>query len=55
MKEKLDWIFTQLQGLDIKPTLSNMETLVQVLYKLREVYNEIEGTETDGRQTVGSE
>ena len=51
--EKLNACFERLQTLDINPTLNNMEKLVQTLYDLRDVYNEIEqkGNE-DGRQTV---
>lgn len=41
MKEKLAEIFEQLQNLDIRPTLGNMEILVSVLYSLREIYNEL--------------
>lgn len=41
MKEKLAGIFEQLQSLDIRPTLGNMEILVSVLYELREIYNEM--------------
>ena len=50
MKEKIEACFNRLQTLEIKPTLSNMETLVQTLYDLREVYNELkegEGTAAD--------
>ena len=39
MKEKLEAVFDRLQTLDIKPTQHNMETLLQSLYDLREVYN----------------
>lgn len=47
MKEKIEACFNRLQGLEIKPTLSNMEILVQTLYDLRDVYNELkEGDET---------
>lgn len=51
--EKINACFERLQTLDITPTLNNMEKLVQTLYDLRDVYNEIEqkGNE-DGRQTV---
>ena len=51
--EKVNACFERLQTLDITPTLNNMEKLVQTLYDLRDVYNEIEqkGNE-DGRQTV---
>ena len=47
MKEKLKACFEKLQGLDIQPTLGNMETLVQVLYWLREVYQELEEDENE--------
>ena len=55
MKEKIEACFNRLQGLDVKPTLSNMETLVQTLYDLREVYNELERIEQDGKQAVDTE
>lgn len=52
MLEKIDACFKRLQTLDITPTLKNMETLLQTLYDLREIYNEIKnGVETDGRAT----
>lgn len=54
MKEKIEACFNRLQGLDIKPTLTNMETLVQTLYDLRDVYNELERMEQDGRAAVDS-
>lgn len=54
MKEKIEACFNRLQGLDIKPTLTNMETLVQTLYELREVFNELERMEQDGRSAVDS-
>ena len=41
MKEKLEACFNRLQGLEIKPTLENMEILIQTLYDLRDVYNEL--------------
>ena len=49
MKEKLEQCFERLQTLDIKPTLKNMETLVQTLYDLREIYNQLSEEEQDGR------
>lgn len=52
MKElcaKLDGCFDRLQNLQIKPTLGNMEILVQTLYDLREVYSELERMKADGR------
>ena len=41
MKEKLESCFERLQGLEIKPTVDNMEKLLQTLYELREVYQEL--------------
>lgn len=41
MREKLESCFDRLQSLDIMPTLDNMEKLVQTLYDLREVYQEL--------------
>lgn len=49
MLEKIEACFERLQGLEIKPTLTNMETLVQTLYDLREVYNELKEGEGDGK------
>lgn len=55
IKEKLNVCFERLQTLDIAPTLQNMEKLVQTLYDLRDVYNEIEKRcGDDGRKTVDS-
>ena len=53
--EKLDACFSRLQNLDIKPTLKNMEKLVQTLYDLRDVYNELKRGEDNERQTDHSE
>ena len=50
MKEKLSACFDRLQSLDIKPTLGNMEKLVQTLYDLREIYNTIKEGDADGGQ-----
>ena len=47
MLEKIESCFSRLQNLDIKPTLSNMEILIQTLYDLRDVYNELKGGNTD--------
>ena len=55
MKEKLEACFSRLQSLDIAPTLANMEKLVQTLYDLRDVYNALNGGETDGRAEADSE
>lgn len=50
MKEKLEACFLRLQELDIKPTLNNMENLVQTLYDLREIYNELKARENNGTE-----
>lgn len=56
MKEKLEACFRRLQTLEIQPTLGNMEKLLNTLYDLREVYNELnkEGDE-DGRAAADTE
>jgi hypothetical protein len=57
MTEKLEKCFARLQNLDIKPTQANMETLLQTLYDLRDIYKELvklekeEGAEDEGAQT----
>ena len=48
MKEKLEACFNRLQTLDIRPTLENMEKLIQTLYDLREIYNRLEEEPDDG-------
>lgn len=53
MKEKLEACFQRLQKLEIQPTLGNMEKLVQTLYDLREIYNEL--GENDGRTETDPE
>ena len=57
MKEKIEACFDRLQGLEIRPTVSNMETLLQTLYDLREVWQELneKETDTDGRAKADSE
>lgn len=58
MKEKLNACYERLQQLDITPTLSNMEKLVQTLYDIRDVYNELENKEREednGRPQIGPE
>lgn len=45
MPEKLEACFDRLQRLDIKPTVQNMELLLQTLYDLRDVYAELKGGE----------
>lgn len=55
-KEKLEACFDRLQALDIKPTLGNMELLVQTLYDLKDIYREITGGgEADGQSEADSE
>ena len=56
MKVTLSACFDRLQNLQIKPTLNNMEILVQTLYDLRDVYsklNEMEGSK-DARTEEGT-
>ena len=38
MKDKIKECFDRLQTLDIVPTISNMEKLLQTLYDLRDIY-----------------
>lgn len=47
MKEKIEACYNRLQTLEITATLENMEKLVQTLYDLRSVYQEMERTEND--------
>lgn len=54
-KELLKACYDRLQGLELSPTVSNMETLLQTLYDLREVYRSLEGAETDGRTETDPE
>lgn len=53
MKEILEVCFGRLQRLDIKPTLNNMELLLQTLYDLRKIYNEM--GKDDGREKADPE
>ena len=46
MREKIEICFKRLQTLEIQPTQSNMEKLLQTLYDLKEIYNEM--GENDG-------
>ena len=55
MLEKLESCFERLQTLDIKPTIDNMEKLLQTLYDLREVYHKLKEGADDGRQATDSE
>ena len=49
MREKLEACFERLQHLNIMPTQDNMEKLLQTLYDLKSIYNELkEGERHDG-------
>lgn len=52
MKEDIENIFNSLQTLEIKSTISNMETLLKALYDLRGVYQKMikEGEEGGGTE-----
>lgn len=50
MKEKLKACYERLQKLDVLPTRSNMEALLQTLYDLQEVYQGLERMGTDGTE-----
>ena len=47
MKNKLNDVYERLQTLDIMPTKGNLEKLLQSLYDLRDIYNELERTEAN--------
>ena len=53
MKEKIFFFFFRLQKLQIQSGLENMEILLQTMYDLRDVYQELTGGEsgagTEGR------
>ena len=51
MREKLRLCFERLQTLEMLPTRSNMEILLQTLYDLQEVYQELERRGIDGTET----
>lgn len=46
MKEKIELCYKRIQTLDILPTKGNMEKLLQTLYDLKDVYNELVKEET---------
>lgn len=49
MTEKIEEIYKRLQELDIKPTKTNMEKLLQCLYDLQDIYSALKGgEENDG-------
>lgn len=49
----IEGCFSRLQTLDIKPTLSNTETLLQTLYDLRDAHNNLKEVTDDGRAKTG--
>lgn len=55
MLEKLEQCFKRLQSLDIQPTKNNMEKLLQTLYDLQAVYNELRGGDGGDGTAVDSE
>lgn len=55
MLDKLEGCFDRLQTLEIKPTLDNMEKLLQTLYDIREIYNKLKEGVDDGRKETNSE
>ena len=55
MKDKLLDCYERLQSLEIQPTLSNMEKLIQTLYDIREVYQELERNEQNDRPETDPE
>ena len=52
MKDKIAECFERLQGLEIKPTIGNMEKLLQTLYDLRAVYQQMEEAERNEDRTT---
>lgn len=54
MSEKIKKCYERLQTLQITPTVGNMEILLQSLYDLRSVYQELkakEAEQNDGTET----
>lgn len=45
MKEKIEACFNRLQTMTITASLDTMEKLVQTLYDLREIYQQMEGND----------
>ena len=45
MKDKINAVYERLQTIDIMPTKGNLEKLLQSLYDLRDVYNDLERME----------
>lgn len=52
---KLNAIYDRLQKLDILPTRTNMEKLLQTLYDIREVFNQLKEAEKNDRTTADPE
>lgn len=52
---KLNAIYERLQKLDILPTRTNMEKLLQTLYDIREVFNQLKEAEKNDRTTADPE
>ena len=56
VKEKLAGCYERLQTIDIQPTKNNMEKLLQTLYDLEEIYQNIEErTEENGGASADTE
>lgn len=51
MKEKVNDVFTLLQGLDIKATPNNVSILNEVFLTLRGIYQELEEAENVGSES----
>ena len=49
MLEKLEKCYERLQTLNILPTKDNMEALLQTLYDIRDVHNELKEEMANGR------
>lgn len=57
MKEelrKLERAFDRLQLIEVKPTVDNMEKLLQSLYDLRDVYNDLKQALKEGEELGGA-
>lgn len=54
MCKKLESAYNRLQSLALAPTVGNLESLLQSLYEIREVYQSLDKKEgaDDGRKTV---
>lgn len=51
MPEKLERCYERLQRLEIVPKLENLEILLQTLYEIREVYQELKRKETESGES----